>query len=92
MRKLNTCYVRINFGGTAWGTDAGHAVAAWLGQPSYSSGGDALFFDPNCGEYWFENKQDFFRFFPDFYRRKYRSFPMSFDQNWDILPCAKRAY
>ena len=90
MQRFNSCYVRINFGGTAWGTSTGHAVAAWLGQPTYGGAGDALFFDPNYGEYWFEQKANFFRFFPVFYRAAYRSFPLYFDQDWEVLPCAKR--
>jgi hypothetical protein len=91
MQKFNSCYARVNFGGKAWGTSAGHAIAVWLGQPSYSSSGDAMMFDPNYGEYWFERKADFFKFFPLFYRAKYRSLPMAFDQFWQVLPCAKRA-
>jgi Yersinia/Haemophilus virulence surface antigen len=90
MRKHNTCYARINFGGTFLGRGAGHAVAVWLGQPSWSDHGDALFFDPNYGEYWFKKKEDFFRFFPLYYRATYRSFPFSFDKNWELLPCAKK--
>lgn len=92
MRKFNSCYARVNFGGTAFFKGAGHAVAVWLGQPSYASGGDALFFDPNYGEFWFKDKQDFFAFFPEFYRATYRSAPLSFNKNWEVLPCAKRAW
>lgn len=92
MRKFNSCYARVNFGGTAFFKGAGHAVAVWLGQPSYSSAGDALFFDPNYGEFWFKDKQDFFRFFPEFYRATYRSGALSFNKNWEVLPCAKRAW
>lgn len=85
MRRFNTCYVRINFGRT---TGLGHCVAAWLGQPTYGGAGDALFFDPNHGEYWFERKQDFFAFFPEFYRKAYKGFPTYFAGRWDVLPCA----
>lgn len=85
MRKFNTCYVRINFGKLK---GSGHAVAAWLGQPTYSSRGDALFFDPNFGEYWFENKADFFNFFPEYYRSAYKGFPLYFTGTWEVLPCA----
>ena len=84
MQKYNSCYVRINFGSQS----GGHAVAAWLGQPTFRGSGDACFFDPNYGEYWFEAKADFFKFFPGYYRSKYKSWPMSFDKNWEILPCA----
>lgn len=94
LRKYNTCYARVNFGGDVGvmrlSKDAGHAVAVWLGQPTYSSGGDAMFFDPNYGEYWFEQKADFFRFFPAFYRQTYLAGLMNFDQYWEVLPCAKR--
>lgn len=114
MKKLKSCYVRINFSGMVLRHAAGHAVAAWLGQPTQDritwardritglrpvpgaqdyfhkgTSGDAVFFDPAYGEYWFEQKDDFFHFFPVFYRAAYRSFPMYFDQAWQVLPCAK---
>ena len=92
MRKHNNCYLRLNFGGKVMRLkDAGHAVAVWLGGPSYGSGGDAMFFDPNYGEFWFENKEDFFRFFPYFYRATYLAGIMNFNRRWEILPCALRA-
>lgn len=109
MRRLRSkgCYVRINFGGRAFGRTAGHAVAAWLGAPTYrvqvtrpggqltetrvaSSAGDACFFDPNYGEFWFQNKNDFFNFFPHFYRDKYITRLIKFNQRWEVIPCAKR--
>jgi len=86
LKKYNTCYARINF----FSRRAGHSVAVWLGQPTFSSRGDACFFDPNYGEYWFENKQDFFLFFPGYYRSKYKSFPWNFAHRWEVLPCAKK--
>jgi hypothetical protein len=63
-----------------------HAVAVWLGQPTYGGAGDALLFDPSYGEYWFESKGDFFTFFSSFYRRAYRSFLKNFNQWWEVLP------
>lgn len=51
MKKFNNCYARISFGSLK----AGHAVAVWLGK----SNGDACFFDPNYGEFWFKNKAVF---------------------------------
>ena len=92
MQDYHSCYFRLNFGGKAFLRSAGHAVAAWLGGATYSSGGDALFFDPNYGEFWFEDKADFFRFFPGYYRAKYLSGAMSFNKRWEILPCAKKAW
>ncbi len=50
MLTFNRCCVCVNFDGKAFR----HAVAAWLGQPTDSSAGDALFFDPYHGEYRFE--------------------------------------
>ena len=37
--------------------NGGHAMCAWIAQ-------DAAFFDPNCGEFWFERVTDFFRWLP----------------------------
>ena len=92
MQQYNNCYLRLNFGGKVAGvTNSGHAVAVWLGGPSYGSAGDAMFFDPNYGEFWFENKADFFRFFPYFYRATYLAGFMNFNRRWAILPCALRA-
>jgi len=35
-----------------------HAISAYIGQ----NGEDVCFFDPNYGEYWFQNRNDFFFF------------------------------
>lgn len=35
-----------------------HAMAAYIGGRNE----DACFFDPNYGEFWFENREDFFFF------------------------------
>ena len=49
-----------------------HAVAAYIG----GDGEDACFFDPNYGEFWFPNREDFFFFFHLFsnfcYHRNHR--------------------
>ncbi|MEE2733565.1 MAG: YopT-type cysteine protease domain-containing protein [Pseudomonadota bacterium] len=49
-----------------------HAIAVYIGE----QGGDACFFDPNFGEYWFPNRDDFFFFlhlFANFvYHRNHR--------------------
>jgi hypothetical protein len=37
--------------------DGGHAMCAWIAQ-------DACFFDPNCGEFYFANKADFYKWLP----------------------------
>ncbi|MCW7551703.1 YopT-type cysteine protease domain-containing protein [Endozoicomonas gorgoniicola] len=64
------CYALISFGLRDYvkKTCKQHAVAAWLGG-SDPIRGDACFFEPNYGEFWFESKQDFFSFFPEYYRR-----------------------
>ncbi len=93
MQKFSSCYLRLNFGGNIrFKGEGGHAVAVWLGGRTYGSAGDALFFDPTYGEFWFESKADFFRFFPVFYKAKYLSGLMNFNTRWEILPCALRAY
>ena len=86
LERYSSCYVRISFGGTAFGMEAGHAVAVWLGATNE----DACFFDPNYGEYWFENKNDFFRFFRSYYRQCYMRRMMRFDRRYELIPCALR--
>jgi YopT peptidase len=89
LMKLHSCYVRINFGGKIFGLkESAHCVAAWIGQPSYSSSGDILFFDPNYGEFWFEHRSDFFKFFPLYYQEAYLSKTIRFDSSWEVLPSA----
>ncbi len=82
-------YAYITFGGKVMGSAAGHATAAYIGGPSYGSSGDAVFFDPNYGEYWFQNKADFFTFFPEFYRAKYIGTFMKFNEYWTVQPLAR---
>jgi YopT peptidase len=81
LRKLSGCYAQIDFGGHK---PLGHATAAWIGGPSYSSGGDACFFDPNAGEFYFENKLNFFRWFVLFYTCSYKGFPCYFNSRWSV--------
>ena len=88
LKKFNTCYVRVNFGSKK----TAHAIAVWLGQPTYNSPGDACMFDPNHGEYWFQNKQDFFQFFPGYYRSAYRKKLVNFSHEWEVIPCAKAIF
>lgn len=86
MRQLRSCYARINFGGKALFSNAGHAVSAWFG----SGDEDVAFYDPNYGEFWFQNKADFYEFFKKYYRAKYNNGLMRFNREWEIIPCAKR--
>lgn len=80
LRKVSGCYAQIDFGGSG----VGHATAAWIGGPSYGSGGDACFFDPNAGEFWFEDKQKFFEWFRIFYSASYEGFPCRFNKRWSV--------
>jgi len=80
LRKVSNGYAQIDFGGAG----VGHATAAWIGGPSYNSGGDATFFDPNCGEYWFADKSQFFDWFRLFYANSYQGFPCKFNSRWSV--------
>ena len=51
-----------------WGPGGGHAMAAWVAQ-------DVAFFDPNYGEFWFENRQDFIKWFPTFFSKSMYALP-----------------
>jgi hypothetical protein len=51
-----------------WGPNGGHAMAAWVAQ-------DVAFFDPNFGEFWFEKKADFIKWFPKFFEKSCYSLP-----------------
>lgn len=85
LRNVRSAYAYISFGRFA---GSGHAVAAWVG----ASGEDVCFFDPNYGEYWFQNKTDFFRFFPVFYQRYYKGPPFNFNGRWKVEAFAKRLF
>ncbi len=51
-----------------WGPHGGHAMAAWVGK-------DVAFFDPNYGEFWFENRSDFIRWWPKFFSKACYNLP-----------------
>lgn len=51
-----------------WGPGGGHAMAAWVAQ-------DVAFFDPNYGEFWFQNRYDFIAWFPTFFNKAMYSLP-----------------
>ena len=89
MRTLKSCYARINFGGRKGCFSAGHAVCAWFGSEN-NGDKDVAFYDPNYGEFWFEYKADFYEFFKKYYRAKYNNGLTRFNQDWEIIPCAKR--
>jgi YopT peptidase len=77
LKKFQACYANI---GIRADVAVGHALAAWIG--GYND--DACFFDPNYGEFWFRNKQDFFNFFPAFFRRAYKVPPTVYDLSWGV--------
>ena len=66
------------------GPRGGHACTAWIG----GRGEDACFFDPNFGEYWFEDKRNFFRFLRLFAQNFYNA-RMGMDR-YEIQPLARR--
>ena len=51
-----------------YGPGGAHAMAAWVGA-------DVAFFDPNFGEFWFENRRDFIAWFPTFFSKACYSWP-----------------
>lgn len=57
LRKINGAYALIIL--KSANVESSHAVAAYIGGHNE----DACFFDPNYGEFWFENREDFFFFF-----------------------------
>ena len=67
---------RNNVGGiyamfTVMRDDAGgHVMGAFIG----SRGNDVAFFDPNYGDFWFERRLAFDRFFPDFIHNYYNAY------------------
>lgn len=69
------CYKQFSFrrdGG-------GHATALWVGE-------DVTFFDPNYGEYWFEKREDFKRWFSLFWEETYGS---RYSKNFHITSWGK---
>lgn len=57
LRNTDGCYRHI----AIYGPRGGHAMCAWVGA-------DVAFFDPNFGEYWFEKKSNFVRWFNRFWQ------------------------
>lgn len=85
LKKVSGYYTQIDFGAVS---GMGHATAAWIGGPSYSSDGDACFFDPNAGEFYFESKKKFFDWFRLFYASSYQGFPCNFNGRWSVCQWA----
>ena len=66
------CYKQLSFHRSG----GGHATALWVGD-------DVTFFDPNYGEFWFEHKSNFKRWFELFWRECYGAYDQSFQiSNW----------
>jgi virulence surface antigen len=84
LRDVSNCYALVDFGGAS----AAHCTAVWIGGATYSSGGDAAYYDPNAGEFWFENKQNFFDWFTVFYESAYQGWPCNFNSSWTVRPYA----
>ncbi|WP_444914032.1 YopT-type cysteine protease domain-containing protein [Microbulbifer sp. TRSA007] len=64
LKQINGAYALIEMCSSRDQSQGAHAVAAWVGAQSF--GGQkqgACFFDPNFGEFWFEDKEDFYFFF-----------------------------
>lgn len=80
LEKVSGAYALIGLRGPR----GGHAVAAWIG----ARGEDACFFDPNFGEYWFEDKQDFFKFLRLFAQNLYNA--RKGMDHYQIQPLARR--
>jgi hypothetical protein len=79
---VNNAYAYISFGRVL---GDGHAVAAWFGPGEAANGeGAALFFDPNFGEYRFEQRSHFNNFFKEYYQAKYKGCPYRFTGRWEI--------
>ena len=83
LRRLHNRYARINVTGSYSGFGAGHVLSVWIGDS------DAILFDPNHGEIVFRDVEDFFYFFPVYYRQEYRNFPFRFTDSWAVLPCVR---
>jgi YopT peptidase len=81
LRRVCGSYAMIDFGPVS---GSGHSTAAWIGGPTYSSDGDACFFDPNVGEFYFEDKENFFKWFEVFYATSYQGFLCNFNGYWAV--------
>ena len=66
------CYKQLSFHRSG----GGHATALWVGD-------DVTFFDPNYGEFWFERRANFQRWFELFWLECYGHYNASFQiSNW----------
>ena len=81
LKALAHCYACVSFDGSEYG----HMTAAWIGGSNQTEG-DACYFDPNFGEIWFKRRQDFFAFYPEYYRKRYKGYGFVF--GWRVYPCA----
>ena len=81
--ELNNCYAVVVF----WSPqrNAAHTICAWLGR-LYEKPEDACLFDPSYGEMWFSRRQDFIRFFPEFFSQFYKS--KGYRGGWFLIPFA----
>lgn len=67
-----------------WGPHAAHAMAAWVAE-------DVAFFDPNFGEFWFENHTSFVNWFPTFWHKSHYSSPVvGLSDRWEVMDYAKK--
>ncbi|WP_444917437.1 YopT-type cysteine protease domain-containing protein [Microbulbifer sp. JMSA003] len=69
-----------------------HSMAAWVGAPTFNQlQQDALFFDPNFGEFWFQDREHFFLFFnillTRYYRPKFGYDSCLIDRVWKSSSC-----
>ena len=78
---LGNCYAVILFESAR----SSHVVSVWLGRLR-GKVGDATLFDATLGEIWFSSRQDFIRFFSDFFNTFYK--PKGFNYSWAVLPFA----
>ncbi|AWF81680.1 hypothetical protein BTJ40_13060 [Microbulbifer sp. A4B17] len=64
LEQINGAYALIEMWSSRDRSQGSHAVAAWVGVQSLDGQKQgACFFDPNFGEFWFEDKEGFYFFF-----------------------------
>ena len=85
VRGLNDAYAKLSFGGTAFFSRAAHAVGVW----GAGNGSEVLYFDPNHGEFWFPSCSSFNRFFIEYFRCKYLSKGISFNEYYKVIAYGK---
>lgn len=91
LRHLRNHYGLLGFYGSAlMEKNAGHCTAVWIGHDLKTGAGDAFFFDPNYGEFYFPKKDNFFGFFRTFYHSTYITKTMNFTKGFALTPYAKR--